>query len=170
MIESQEELLKEPQTSAYQDFLATSTRLARRADARETDDPAVAQMPMIMVVEDDVDISRSLQIRLGMHGFRVCQAFDAVLAMDVAKRHRPDLVILDISMPGGSGFDVADRLRAEPGSENVPIIFLTASLRPDLPERASLVGASAFLTKPYDSAQLLSEVRRLVSGAYELGD
>lgn len=118
--------------------------------------------PMVMVVEDDASISRSLQIRLDMHGFRVCQAYDAVLAMDVAKKNRPDVVILDVSIPGGSGFDVAKRLREEPETANVPVIFLTASLRPDLPQRAAELGAAAFLTKPFDSSELMAEIRNLL--------
>ncbi len=124
--------------------------------------------PMVLVVEDDPHISTALQIRLKMHGFRVCQAFDAVLAMDVAKQNAPDVAILDISMPGGNGFDVARRLHADPLTAHVPFIFLTASLRPGLDEEAAKVGASAFLTKPFDSRELMDEIRRLLPGAYEL--
>ena len=149
--------------SAFDDFLAIASHEARSADS---DNPSLA--PMILVVEDNADISTALQLRLKMHGFRVCQAFDAVLAMDVAMQNLPDLAILDISMPGGSGFDVAKRLRAEPDTAHVPVIFLTASLRPGLSDEAARVGAAAFLTKPFESSELIDEIRRLLPGAYDL--
>ena len=118
--------------------------------------------PMVMIVEDDADISRAIQMRLEMHGFQTCQAFDATSAMGVAKENSPALALLDVSMPGGSGFDVAADLRAEPETQNVPVIFLTASLRPDFPETAELMGAAAFLQKPFNSAELLETICKLL--------
>ena len=146
--------------AAPTDTIGAWVELARNEKLHTEEE--LVHSPMIMVVEDDASISRSLQIRLDMHGFRVCQAYDAVLAMDVAKKNRPDVVILDVSIPGGNGFDVAKRLREEPETRDVPVIFLTASLRPDLPQRAAALGAAAFLTKPFDSSELLSEIRALL--------
>lgn len=117
--------------------------------------------PLVLIVEDDLDISRTLTMRLEMHRFRVNQAFNAGTAMESAKRERPDLVLMEVSVPGGDGFEIADRLANDPDSAGLPVIFLTASMRSDLPARALMSGAAAFLRKPYDSRTLISEVKRL---------
>lgn len=85
-------------------------------------------------------------------------ARDAVSAMSAAVRCEADLVILDISMPGGSGFEVARRLRAEPRTAQVPLLFLTASERPELRDEAQTLGACGFFEEPYSSEQLLTAI------------
>lgn len=116
-------------------------------------------MKKILVVEDDKDITRAMAIRLRSAGYEVAVAQDAVLAATVASKARPDLAILDISLPGGDGFKVAERLHDILGG--IPTIFVTASKRPDLPARARAMGALGFLEKPYDASMLLA----LVNGA-----
>lgn len=119
------------------------------------------ESPLILVVEDDPDISRTLTLRLEMNGLRVQQAFNAQRAVQMAKEVRPDLIIMDVSMPGGDGFQVADELAEEESTTGLPVIFLTASMRPGLPGRALKAGAAAFLRKPYDARVLIDEVKRL---------
>ena len=147
------------------DLLTTPSRFARIAPKTQA---SKHKGPMVLIVEDDPAVSCSLEIRLRTHGYRVCKAFDATLAMDVAVRNRPDVAILDISLPGGSGFDVAERLKAEPSTSHVNVIFLTASHASELPARAYEVGADVFMTKPYSSSELIEEVGQLVPAAYEV--
>ncbi len=115
-------------------------------------------MKKILVVEDDKRIVMALAIRLKAKGYDVVAAYDAVMAMSIAMQQRPDLVLLDISMPGGNGFMVADRLQNETTTAGVPMIFLTASKQPGLPERARDVGAVGFFTKPYEAVELLAAI------------
>lgn len=122
--------------------------------------------PMILIVEDDKDISRAIQMRLEMQGFRTCQAFDALSAMDVARDNAPVLALLDVSMPGGSGFDVAAKIRAHPATQGTRIVFLTASLRPEFSEEAEMLGA-AFLQKPFQSKELLDTIIGLLPDVTE---
>jgi DNA-binding response OmpR family regulator len=127
-------------------------------------DQELAAAPMVLIIEDDPDISMSLKLRLKMNGFRVSQAFDATSAVDIAVENEPNAVILDVSLPGGTGLDVAERLRDTPTTASVPIIFLSASMRSDLPDRAVRAGGSAFMLKPYKSSELVAKVKSLIAG------
>jgi len=116
-------------------------------------------MHTILIVEDDTKIATALAIRLKSEGFKVEIAVDAVMGVAMARRLEPDLVILDISMPAGNGFTVAERMRGLAQTMSTPFIFLTASKQPGLRERALEAGAVAFLEKPYDPEKLMTTVR-----------
>ena len=116
-------------------------------------------MSRIMIVEDDKRIVKSLTIRLKAAGFDVSVAFDAAMAMTVAVNDKPDLAILDISMPAGNGFQVADRLQSNVNTAGIPMIFMTASKKPGLREQAEKYDAVGFFRKPYDGEELLDTVR-----------
>jgi CheY-like chemotaxis protein len=114
----------------------------------------------ILVVEDEPRIVEVLTVRLRAAGYRVITAADAVLAGMLALKHRPDLVLLDISMPGGNGLMVAERLQNGGTTAGIPIIVLTASRQPGLRANALALGAVAFFEKPYDAHQLLAAIAR----------
>jgi CheY-like chemotaxis protein len=112
----------------------------------------------VLVVEDDKRIVMALAVRLKGKGYDVVAAYDAVMAMSIAMQHRPDLVLLDISMPGGNGFMVAERLQNEASTAGIPLIFLTASKQPGLRENAQDLGAVGFFEKPYEAEDLLAAI------------
>lgn len=108
----------------------------------------------VLLVEDDEKLSLALKLRLGHMNCEVHSVSDAIRAMDEAVKSRPDVVLLDINLPGGDGFVVADRLRNHHATMSVPIIFITASGRTELEQKASLIPRSFFLQKPFDANQL----------------
>ncbi len=116
-------------------------------------------MKKILIVEDDPDITRALTIRLKAAGYAVYTAADGLRGVSVAAQEKPDLMVLDISMPAGDGFTVAERVRELPDVPYVPTIFLTASKRPEYRQRAEELGAVAFLEKPYDANELLLAIK-----------
>jgi DNA-binding response OmpR family regulator len=119
-------------------------------------------MKEILIVEDDRSVATGLEIRLKSYGYEVAIASDATTGVNSALKLRPDLVLLDISMPGGGGFSVAERLqRILPTM--TPFIFLTASKQPDLREKAIELGAAGFFEKPYDAGELLAAIKRALS-------
>ena len=120
-------------------------------------------MARILIVEDDQKISRALSVRLQAAGHTVSTAFDAVLGTCKAAEQAPDLILLDISMPGGDGFDVAQRISRIPTTAGTPFIFLTASKEPGLREKAMQLGAAAFFEKPYESTDLLAAIDRTLT-------
>jgi len=115
----------------------------------------------ILVIEDDKNIALALVVRLRSQGYDVKVAYDAVTGISETTRNKPDLVLLDISMPGGGGLLVAQRIRSLTPVAATPIIFLTASKQPDLRAKALELGAADFFEKPYEADDLLAAIRRI---------
>jgi DNA-binding response OmpR family regulator len=113
----------------------------------------------ILVVEDDQDIRQLLHLQLTAAGYETAFATDAVSALGVARRERPDLILLDIGLPAGGGFVVIERLQALPDFEMVPIIVITAR-DPSEGEKAVEMGAKAYFLKPFEADALLGEIRQ----------
>jgi DNA-binding response OmpR family regulator len=125
----------------------------------------IAMTHKILVVEDDKRIALALTVRLRAAGYDVITAPDAVLAVSMALKHHPDLMVLDILMPGGNGFVVAERIQDLEAMLGIPCIFLTASKQPGLREQARRLGAAGFFEKPYDAGALLATIRKTLKAA-----
>ena len=118
-------------------------------------------MKKILVVEDDPKISTALSVRLKSVGYEVVTAADGFTGLKMTMTHRPSLILLDIMMPVGMGFSVAERLR-DIGLGEIPIIFITASKRAGLRKTAQQLGAAGFFEKPYDAEELLAAVNLIL--------
>jgi len=116
-------------------------------------------MKKILVLEDDPKIATALAVRLEAAGYEVMTAPDGAQGLKIALEHRPDLVVMDIWMPIGLGFSVAQRLR-DLGFANIPLIFITASRLKGLREAATQLGAAGYFEKPYDPEQLLNAIEQ----------
>jgi len=115
-------------------------------------------MSKILVVEDDENISKAIKVRLEANGFEVLVAVDAILGMEGMVKKKPDMVLLDISMPGGNGLALAERCKNV--LENPPpFIVITASNLPGLREKAMALGAVGFFEKPFDVDTLVPVIR-----------
>ncbi len=119
-------------------------------------------MKQVLVVEDDRKIAKSLEIRLRSMGYKPVLAYDAVMGMKSAVQNNPDLVIMDIAMPGGDGLSVAESMQDLTATNSTPIIFITASKKLSNRERALELGAAGFFEKPYDAERLLGKVAQLI--------
>jgi DNA-binding response OmpR family regulator len=116
----------------------------------------------ILIVEDDQKIALSLALRMKAAGWEATVANDALSAVRSAVGGRPDLVLLDVSLPAGNGFSVAEGIQTNIPTPT-PIIFLTASKLPELRRRAFQLGAVGFFEKPYDPETLLAAVKRALA-------
>ena len=114
-------------------------------------------MEKILIVEDDPSVAKGLGVRLKSAGYEVTTAPDALSALYAARHVQPDLAILDISLPAGNGFSVAENI-CDLMPTTTPIIFLTASKQRGLRQEAARRGA-AFFEKPYDADKLLDTIR-----------
>jgi DNA-binding response OmpR family regulator len=113
----------------------------------------------ILIIEDDDVTRRILEAQMRAAGYDTLLASDGVTAIRVAQRERPDLVLLDLGLPGGDGFNVMERFRMLPRLSPIPIIVLSVWDPAQWKERALAAGAVAFHTKPLDPEALLSSVR-----------
>jgi DNA-binding response OmpR family regulator len=116
-------------------------------------------MKKILVVEDDVRIASALQIRLVKEGYETILAHDAMQATMEAACHRPDLILLDIGLPGTNGLELAVKFKQAAGIRQVPIVFLTASKDSRLRLKAMELHAAGLLEKPYDGEELIATIR-----------
>ena len=120
-------------------------------------------MPDVLVVEDD-PANRVLAKRiLEAHGYRHAAAGDGQDALARAAARRPDLILLDLSMPGLDGWEVARRVRRDPGLAGVRILALTAHAMRGDRERALAAGCDGYLAKPYRPAELLAAIERVTT-------
>ncbi|HUJ95336.1 MAG TPA: response regulator [Terriglobales bacterium] len=115
--------------------------------------------PKILIVDDDPDLRRGLNLRLRANHYDTAYASDGFSAISMAQKERPDLIILDIGLPAGDGFVVLDRLQQSAALSVIPVVVLTARDPQVNRERTLKAGAIAFLQKPADNAELLGVIR-----------
>jgi DNA-binding response OmpR family regulator len=113
----------------------------------------------ILVVDDDPEISTLLSARLGKRGYKVSTASDGHKALELARKELPDLVLLDVMMPGKSGWEVARALKQDPETESIKIVMLSAIGPSTNSMTAPLYGADAHIDKPFE----FEEVERVIS-------
>jgi DNA-binding response OmpR family regulator len=118
--------------------------------------------PKILVIDDDPDIRRLVQLELTGAGYEVAFAHDAVSAMTVARKEQPAVVVLDIGLPGGDGYLVMERFRQFPALETIPVVVVTARERVEARAKSLAAGARAFLPKPFDPSELRALVDELL--------
>jgi two-component system KDP operon response regulator KdpE len=114
----------------------------------------------ILVVDDDADIRQALQLRLRANGYDVHCAEDGIGAISEASKHTPDLIVLDLGLPAGDGFEVLDTLRANLNLSSIPVIVLSGRDRKANEERVLNAGGRAFLQKPVQTNEFLAIVRQ----------
>jgi DNA-binding response OmpR family regulator len=122
----------------------------------------------ILIVDDEVDFVRILNAHLKAHGYNTVMASDAVGAITAAQKERPDLIILDVAMPGGDGLTVLRRLGASDHTSLIPVIVVTG-LAPTMRAEAIAAGAAEFYVKPVDIDILLACIRKQLGQTVEAG-
>ncbi|MDQ7731111.1 response regulator [Halomonas sp. SpR1] len=119
-------------------------------------------MAKVLVVDDEPNIVLSLEFLMEQAGFAVVTAEDGEQALARVNDSQPDLLLLDISLPGISGFDVLERLRGEAATAQLPIIMLTAHGRDVEREKGMALGADDYITKPFSTQSLVEKVKALL--------
>ncbi len=113
----------------------------------------------ILVVEDDVDVRLGYHVLLRAHGYDALFAADSSSAVSEARKHQPDLIILDLCLPAGDGFLVLDRYRANTYLSMIPVIVVSARDLHGNRERALAAGAQAYVQKPWNDDELIALIR-----------
>jgi len=120
----------------------------------------------VLVADDEEDIRLLVTVAVRRAGCAVVAAVaDGTAALAATRAERPDLVVLDVSMPGATGLEVCAGLRADPATASTRVLLLSAGASPDDVARGLAAGADAYLPKPFTVAGLVEQVRRLTGAA-----
>jgi DNA-binding response OmpR family regulator len=118
----------------------------------------------VLVVDDDRVIQQLLEVNLELEGYEVKRAENGEEALKLVREYNPDVMLLDVMMPKLDGREVCRRIKADPQTAHVPVIFLSARAQ-DMDVNSGLeLGASAYITKPFDPVDLLQTVERVLAG------
>ena len=137
----------------------TADAPAREAAAA---DPPPPKKQTILVVDDEADLVELIGMNLERNGYDVVVARDGPGALDRARKHRPDLIVLDLMLPGLDGTEVARRLKADAATQHVPIIMLTAKAEETDEVVGLAVGADDYMTKPFSMKVLAARVKAVL--------
>ncbi len=117
---------------------------------------------LVLLIEDEPNIIEAISFILSRDGWEVKTHSNGHDAMDVVRARRPDLVILDVMLPGRSGFDLLGDIRGDAALEALPVLMLTARGQRKDREMAEAAGVNRYMTKPFSNADVLEAVRDLV--------
>ncbi len=118
----------------------------------------------VLVVEDEDSIALALEFLLQRQGYELKRVSTGDDAIEAVRAARPDLVLLDVMLPGCSGYEVCQTIRREPACADVKIVMMTAKGGEIERRKAMALGADAFVAKPFSTAELTGEVNRLLCG------
>jgi two-component system, cell cycle response regulator DivK len=117
---------------------------------------------MKILIVEDVEYNRDLLVQLLEEEYEVVTAVDGATGIEAAARERPDLILMDLSLPGVDGWEATRRLKARPETEAIPVVALTAHAMQGDEERARACGCDDYLTKPIDEDQLFAKLAHLL--------
>ena len=129
--------------------------------------PSLRESPTILYIEDDIASQRLVKRVLESHGYHVVIASDGFEGIELAKRERPELILMDINLPTMDGQEITTRLRSLGNFSEVPIVAVTANTGPSSRQLALASGCSGFLTKPIDVTEFPGQVQSFLDGRVE---
>lgn len=121
-------------------------------------------MKKILIVDDSKEIRHLVKTTLEMSDYKVFEAANGLKAVEITRKHKPDVIIMDLMMPGIDGIDATRQIKSDPETENCYIIILTGSEESNR-EKGLKAGASDFFIKPFSPLDLLSKVDRILGAA-----
>ena len=121
----------------------------------------------ILIVDDEPNVVVPIQFLMEQQGYRVMIAERGEDALDLIYQYKPDLVLLDIMLPGIDGYEVCEIVRLNPNFRKVKIIFLTAKGREEEIAKGLALGADVYITKPFSNTELVAKVKELLEKTNE---
>ena len=115
-------------------------------------------MQKVLLVEDNYSLALALSIRLKSTGYKLIKAESVSGGLSEAVRRKPDVMLIDINLPDGDGFVLAQQIQSNPNCANSPFIFITASKSNSHREKAKELGAIAYLEKPFTAGKLIAAI------------
>ena len=118
-------------------------------------------MPKILIVDDDVTITELMKMLVSMDGHQPTTVNDSTKAVEVANSVNPDLITLDLMMPGLTGFELCELLHNDPKFQKIPIVIVSAKDDPESKVKALQAGAKEYITKPFGADELMGKIKTL---------
>lgn len=118
----------------------------------------------VLLIEDEPNIIEAVGFILSRDGWRVASHSNGADAVEEVRRRMPDAIVLDVMLPGRTGFDVLQDLRQDPELAGIPVLMLTARGQAKDREMAESLGATQFMAKPFSNSEVLEKMRALVAG------
>lgn len=119
-------------------------------------------MQRILIIEDEADIAELIAFNLKRQGLEVDKALDGITGIEMAMLHQPDMIILDLMLPGKDGFEVLKEVRRDSRTRSTPVLMLTARSQVEDRIRGLEAGADDYLTKPFSSKELMLRVQAIL--------
>jgi len=116
----------------------------------------------ILVIDDEIELVKAIQIRLEHAGFEVLVAYDGQEGLNRAQKEKPDLIILDLMLPKMEGYKVCGLLKVDARYNKIPIILLTARAQPADQKLGLELGADAYITKPFQHEVVITKIKELL--------
>lgn len=122
-------------------------------------------MTKILVVDDEPNIVRLVSFSLARHGYEVLEATDGPAGIELAISELPDLILMDVMMPGMTGLEAVERLKAEPATAQIPVVMLSARSQHYEQQQGLECGAEKYICKPFTPRALVEAVTEMVESA-----
>ena len=123
-----------------------------------------ASLTRVLIVDDDKVIQQLLEVNLELEGYEIAKASDGEEALQQVEAFRPELVLLDVMMPKMDGREVCRRIKSNADTKGIPVIFLSARAQEMDVSSGLELGASAYVTKPFDPVDLIETVQKVLDG------
>jgi len=120
-------------------------------------------MPRILIVDDEPNIVLALEMLMKREGYEIRTVGDGERAVEAAEVFRPDLILLDVMMPRMDGYEVCQRIRADPSLKDISIVMLTAKGRAVEREKGLALGADLYITKPFSTREVVLKVKEMLA-------
>ncbi len=118
----------------------------------------------ILVIEDSASVRRLIEVCLRVLDVELMAAEDGLKGLEAARENIPDVIVLDVGLPGMDGWEVLGHLRAEEATRDIRVLVLTAHAQPEIAEQAVQGGADDFMTKPFRPMELRERIEKLLAG------
>lgn len=122
----------------------------------------------VLIVEDSPSVRRLIEVSVRPLGVKILAAEDGIQGLDLARRMLPEVVLLDIGLPGIDGWEVLSHLRNDPATADLVVIIVTAHAQPEVAAAAEKRGADGFITKPFRPGQLRDEITALLNRSAQI--
>ncbi|MFV1877192.1 response regulator transcription factor [Nioella sp.] len=123
----------------------------------------------VLLVEDEINIFEAISFLLSRDGWEVSGHGNGATALDEIARLDPDVLVLDVMLPGRSGLDILRDLRRQPETADLPVLMLTAKGQSKDRDLAMALGANAYLTKPFSNSEMVETLNRVATGGQKAG-